>query len=247
MTTSRQKWLERIPFWMWICFVPIVGGVVHIYAGCKTKTTRWIWWGLCFIASSFILGYLHPPLLYLIISAQAVTAFSLKKSFLMTIAPPGVITPTNSVVGLLPDNSLTEETKENQNNNQEPIDINRCTKDDIVYGLGLSIIYANDIELLRNEGFVFTDINELSDIVGIPQSIVQRIEPLIVFRYYEQEVDLSWRRLNYLSVEELVELDVDRSSAEQIVAERENKGTYQSLVDVRKRTSIPLKIYRHLA
>ena len=55
------------------------------------------------------------------------------------------------------------------------IDINQCTKDQMVYDLGLSIIYANDIEILRNEGYIFTDIDELAEVVGIPESVLRRI------------------------------------------------------------------------
>ena len=233
---SQHNRIEQIPLWLWISFVPILGGLVHIYAGWRTKTMRWVHWGGGFILSSLILGYLHPPLIWLVISAQGVTAFSLKKSFLIATAPKtGVISPTK-ITGLLPENR----------ENKEPIDINKCTKDEMVYDLGLSIIYANDIEMLRHEGYMFTDIDELVDIVGIPESIVRQIEPLIVFRYYEEQ-DLSWRRLNSFSVDQLVEYDIDRSYAEKIVTERNNKGTYQSLLDVRKRTGIPINIYRHLA
>ena len=232
---STHNWFERIPTWIWMSLLPIFGGAVHIYAGWKAKRKQWIVWGSGFIVSSLVLSYFYPPLLWLTISAQVVTAFTIKKRFLIATAPKGVTIPSAQVAGLLAEH-------------KGQIDINRCTKDEMVYDLGLSIVYANDIELLRHEGYMFTDADDLSEVAGIPESIVRRIEPLIVFRYYEQqETELSWRRLNSYSVEQLIAYNIDREQAEKIVAERSNRGTYQSLLDVRKRTGIPLSVYRHLA
>ena len=91
-------------------------------------------------------------------------------------------------------------------------------------------------------------IEELSDIVGIPENVVRRIEPLIVFGYdLRREDNFSWRRLNHLSVEELMSHNIDEKSALKICLERQNNGDYHSLLDVKKRTGIPINVYRHLA
>ncbi len=231
---SKLNWFEQIPSWIWVSLIPVFGGVAHIYAGWKGKKNIWILWGSCFILGSIVLGSLFPQLSFLIWTGQVTTAFVFRKEFLIATAPKGVLIPSAKIALLMAE-------KKGQ------IDINQCTKDEMVYDLGLSIIYANDIELLRNEGYIFTDIDELSEVVGIPESVLRRIEPLIVFRYdVNKEMEVSWRRLNSFSVEQLVAHDIQQLHAEKIVAERSNRGTYQSLIDVRKRTGIPIDVYRHL-
>jgi DNA uptake protein ComE-like DNA-binding protein len=229
---SKNNWFEQIPSWIWISFIPIFGGIAHIYAGWKGKKKPWMVWGSGFIAGSIIISSLSPQLNLLVWIGQIITAFMFRREYLITTAPKGVLIPSSQVALLMAE-------KKGQ------IDINQCTKDEMVYDLGLSIVYANDIELMRNEGYVFTDINELSDIVGIPESTLRRIEPLIVFRYYDHK-EVSWQRLNSLSVEELINHGIEPANAEKIVAERTNRGTYKSLVDVRKRTGIPISVYQHL-
>ena len=130
---------------------------------------------------------------------------------------------------------------------KEKVDINSCSKNDIVHKLGLPIVYAHEIEEFKKEGFIFTDIDELENLIGIPQYYLQKIEPLIIFSYdYKKEAEYSWRKLNILSVEELMTYEISANHAEKIVEERHNNGKYQSLLDVSKRTGIPLEIYRHL-
>ena len=231
---SKTNWFEQIPSWIWVAFIPALGGIAHIYAGWKGKKKPWMVWGSGFIAGSIIASSLSPQLSFLVWTGQIVTAFMFRREYLIATAPKGVLIPSSQVALLMAE-------KKGQ------IDINQCTKDEMVYDLGLSIIYANDIELMRNEGYIFTDIDELSEVVGIPESTLRRIEPLIVFRYdVNKEVEVSWRRLNSLSVEELVNQGIERVNAEKIVDERTNRGTYQSLIDVRKRTGIPVSVYKHL-
>lgn len=229
---SKNNWFEQIPSWIWISFIPVFGGIAHIYAGWKGKKKPWMVWGSSFIAGSIIIGSLSPQLNLLVWLGQIITAFMFRREYLIATAPKGVLIPSSQVALLMAE-------KKGQ------IDINQCTKDEIVYDLGLSIVYANDIALMRNEGYVFTDINELSDIVGIPESTLRRIEPLIVFRYYDHK-EVSWQRLNSSSVEELINHGIEPVNAEKIVAERTNRGTYKSLIDVRKRTGIPISVYQHL-
>ena len=70
---------------------------------------------------------------------------------------------------------------------------------------------------------------------------------MVIFAYdIRQEVDVSWRCLNYYSVAELVNLGLDFSVADKIVAEREKNGVYRSAIEVRNRTGIPLKSYQQL-
>jgi DNA uptake protein ComE-like DNA-binding protein len=45
---------------------------------------------------------------------------------------------------------------------------------------------------------------------------------------------------------ELVELGLDRNSAAIICHERQIHGAYRSLVEVKRRTGLPIALYKHL-
>lgn len=232
---SQNNWFEKNPQWLWWSFCPIFGGISLVYAGWKAKINSWLFIGGGLTLASIILSSSIPASVYLIWISQVIIAFKIKEYYLIKTAPKGVLIPSVKIAQLMAEN-------------HGQVDINNCSKDDIIYRLGLSIIYANDIDSLRREGYSFTNIDELSDVVGIPENILRRIEPLIVFGYdLRKELDVSWRRLNRLSVEELMIYNIDEKSALKIVIERQKRGEYQSLLDVKKRTGIPINIYRHLA
>jgi DNA uptake protein ComE-like DNA-binding protein len=231
---SHNNWFDKNPQWLWWSFFPIFGGISLIYAGWKAKTNIWLYIGSSLTLASIILSSSVPALVNLVWISQVVIAFKIKESYLIKTAPKGVLIPSSRIAVLMAEN-------------YGQVDINNCSKDDIVYRLGLSIIYANDIDSLRYEGYNFTNIDELSDVVGIPENVLRRIEPLIVFGYdLRKELDVSWRRLNTLSVAELMSCNLEEKSALKIVIERQKHGEYQSLLDVKKRTGIPINVYRHL-
>ncbi|MDQ2100104.1 MAG: helix-hairpin-helix domain-containing protein [Tychonema bourrellyi B0820] len=205
-----------------------------VYAGQKTNIRSWIGWGAGFtLAALAVSSSANFGLLIWI--AQIVTAFSLKKRYLIKTAPRGLLVPATAI------------NAEELANIRGKIDINECTKDDLVRVLGLPIVYANDIESLQNEGYIFTHAEELSEIAGVPEGHVRRIAPMICFSYnYQKEARFTWKRLNILSPQELIESGLDRVVAEKIVRERQIKGEYKSVIDVKRRTGLPFDSYRHL-
>lgn len=231
---SYNNWFDKNPTWLWWSFFPVFGGISLVYAGWKGKTNSWLYLGSGLTFASIIFSSYVPILVNLIWISQVIIAFKIKQNYQVKTAPKGVFIPSAKIAQLLAEN-------------RGQVDINNCSKDDLVYQLSLSMIYANDIDSLRREGYIFTDIDELSNVVGIPENTVRRIEPLIVFRYnLQKEFDLSWRRLNTLSVAELITYNIDEKSAIKIFLERKRNGDYQSLLDVKKRTGVPINIYRHL-
>nr|WP_255699461.1 helix-hairpin-helix domain-containing protein [Tychonema sp. BBK16] len=226
--------MRQTPNWVWYSFVPGFGGLAICYAGHKSNLRSWIGWGAGFtLAALAVSSSANFGLLIWI--AQIVTAFSLKKRYLIKTAPRGLLVPAS------PQNA------EELANIRGKIDINECTKDDLVRVLGLPIVYANDIESLQNEGYIFTHAEELSEIAGVPESHIRRIAPMICFSYnYQKEASFTWKRLNILSPQELIEIGLDRVVAEKIVQERQIKGQYKSVIDVKRRTGLPFDSYRHL-
>jgi DNA uptake protein ComE-like DNA-binding protein len=230
--SESYTWLKKTPSWVWWSFFPSLGGLALSYAGYKTKTSSWISLGIGITVAALILH--ATPVSTVIWIAQIAVAFNLKKEYLIKTSTKKISIPDRETAKLIA-------------KHKGQLDINSCSKDEMVYTLNLPIVYANDIEFLRNEGYIFTDLDELSELAGIPENYVRSISPLITFHYdLKKEADVSWRRLNSLSFDELITCNLDIQVAQKIIEERQIKGPYRSLVDVRKRTGIPLSVYRHL-
>jgi DNA uptake protein ComE-like DNA-binding protein len=128
-----------------------------------------------------------------------------------------------------------------------PIDINTCSKHDLVYHLNLPIVYANDIEAVKNAGYLFTHLEELSEIAGLPENYLKQLANLVVFSYnINLEVPTSWRRVNSYSQEELIQAGLETRVAAKIIQEREANGIYRSALEISKRTDLPLTTFQHL-
>ena len=225
-----SNWFQQIPKWVWWSAFPGFGGLAIAYAGKKAKTNSWIALGCTLTGAALLLTETtwFVPLWF----AQIGLAIYLKKPFLLKTYPKHLPLPKD------------EETLSLIAEMREKVDINQCSKNEMVYNLELPIVYANDIEALRNEGYIFTDAEELTELVGIPESTIKRLAPLIIFTYdYKKEINLSWRRLNTHSIQQLVACGLDSAVARKIVNERENSGDYKTVLDVKRRTGLPLSFY----
>ncbi|MDZ8049887.1 MAG: helix-hairpin-helix domain-containing protein [Aulosira sp. ZfuVER01] len=232
--SQSSSWFQQTPSWMWLSLIPTFGGFTIIYAGYKSQTKSWIFLGAGIVSLSFFLS--SSGLAGLIWIAQIATTFYIKKSFLAKTYPKTLPLPE------IPDLAKLVAA------NRDKLDINECSKNELVNYLGLPIVYANNIESLLNEGYIFTHVEELIEIAGIPEKQVARITPLITFSYnYKKEVDVSWKRINIYSTQELIACGLDAAIAEKIIAERQQRGEYKSLIDVKQRTGLPFTTYRHLA
>ncbi len=228
----KKSWIDETPKWIWWSFLPVVGGLAITYAGNKSKTPNWKYYGLTLFGLGLILAYSEVAIIIWL--AQIVTSLTIRKKYLVK-----VVSRTASIDNYEVAQLLAQE--------RGQIDINDCSKDELVYDLNLPIVYANDIEDLRNEGHIFTSIEELADLSGIPERVFRKIEPLITFGYdIKKESDISWRRVNSFSVQELIACNLDSVIAKKIVEEREKAGAFKSLVDIKKRTGLPLSCYKTL-
>jgi DNA uptake protein ComE-like DNA-binding protein len=218
---------KTTPNWVWFSAIPVIGGLSIVYAGNKINRFSWINTGIFITVLSGILSSSH--LLGFIWLGQIVLAFSLKDKYIEQISDREQLSyKTQTQVQLLP----ATKTK---------IDINNCSKDDLVHGLGLPIVYANEIESALNEGHIFTHLEELIDVAGIPDTYIQQLEPLIIFSYdIKKEADVSWRKCNTFSEQELVAYRLEPTVAAKIIKERKKRGIYKSFSDLRKRTKLPL-------
>ncbi len=224
--------LRKTPNWLWYSFIPVFGGLSFVYAGNQTKTKPWIWLGLGITGISLILASTEIfPLIWLF---QIGTSFYLKKKYLLKTSLKKVAITDRETANIVAEY-------------RGKIDINTASKDDLVYNLDLPIVYANQIEAIRKDGFTFTSIEELTDVAGIPESYVYKIEPLVTFSYdINQDFAISWQRLNKFSESQLIESGITPEIARKIVVEREKNGLYSSVIDLKNRTNLPLNHYQHL-
>ncbi|HAN75075.1 MAG TPA: hypothetical protein DCQ51_07855 [Planktothrix sp. UBA8407] len=231
--SNLSQWFQKIPQWLYWSLFPVLGGLAIVYAGNKTKTQSWIYTGLGFVAAAFILS--NTSLGGMVWIAQIITAIALRKEFLAKTYPNSLANSNEShLIKLIA-------------KNRDKIDINNCSKNDLVHGLDLPIVYANEIDSMKQEGYNFTSLEELSELIGIPEATLTRIEPLVVFGFdINKEIHHSWRRLNVLSIDELVSLGLHINAAKIIILERQQRGGYKSFLDFKKRTKLPLNIYRHI-
>jgi DNA uptake protein ComE-like DNA-binding protein len=230
--------LKSNPDWVWWTLIPVVGGLIIAYVGNKHKLKNWvnIGWGVSTSSMVLLLGLgVQTSIICLSAAIGLSAAMYLKREYLIKISPRDAIAITDRQTS-----TLVAQIK-------GKIDINKCSKDELVRGLGLPIVYANDIETVRTAGHIFTHIEELTDLIGIPQSKCDIIEPSIAFNYYDDASYYSnWQRLNLLPSSELVELGIGFDTANAIVSERQRAGNYRSLVDIQRRTGLPINLYKHL-
>lgn len=213
---------------------PHLGGLAICYAGYRTKTPAWLAIGLGITVGAIALS--SSTLVSLIWIAQVGTALYLRKAFLIKSCPKNQLIPTDRHLAQL------------IARHHGKIDINQCSKHDLVYHLGLPIVYANQIDLLRQKGLVFVNLEQLVSQGGLPTNYASRLEPLVMFDHSITLItsEEPWQCLNSFSVEELVTCGLTPQTATKIVTERERGGLYSSLLEINTRTGIPLKQINHL-
>ena len=151
--------LRRIPKWVWWSLCPVFGAVPIAYAGYSTKTDRWLQIGGGMSAVVWLAALADPSwlLVYLAVPIQFGIAMSIKNSYLIKSAPRGTILPTD------------RQTAQLVADVRGRVDLNKCSKDELVHILGLPIAYANNIELIKAEGFMFTHVEELTELADVPE------------------------------------------------------------------------------
>jgi hypothetical protein len=228
--------LKQVPDWVWWSLCPVFGALTIAYAGYLTKTQKWLQIGGGMSAILLLASLTSQSwLIYLAVPIQFAIAMSIKNTYLIKSAPRGAILPTD------------RQTAQLIANVRGRVDINKCSKDDLVHILGLPIAYSNNIELIKSEGYMFTHVEELNGLADVPEKYCEAIEPMIAFNYYEKSADpIDWQRLNILPMSELIELGLDPDSATVICNERQLHGAYRSLVEVKRRTGLPINLYKHL-
>ena len=219
---------RKTPTWVWFSLIPYVGSLAIVYAGNKINRFSWVNTGIFITVLGLVLSSTH--LAGFVWLGQIVFAFAIKDEFVKCINNSPQLSDNSSNLWQLPSKTKAK------------IDVNNCSKDELVYGLGLPIVYANEIESALKEGYLFTHIEELMNIAGIPDSYLERLESSVIFSYdVNKEAEVSWRKCNIFSEQELLACNLEPQVVAIIIKEREQKGMYSSFPDLRKRTGLPLQ------
>ncbi len=217
--------------WILLGLIPGFGGLAITYAGAQLNRQGWILTGLSFTVLSLLFGS-HNIFTIIWLGQIGMTLYVYQRANRLGLESSK---PQEKLQPLI------------AGKNGAKIDINNCSKHDLVYELGLPIVYANNIETLVNDGYMFTHLEELVEIAGLPSSYIPKLVPYVVFSYdVSKEHDLSWRRVNSYSLEDLTILGIEVKVAEKLIAERAKNGDYRSVIDIRNRTGIPVRNYQQI-
>jgi DNA uptake protein ComE-like DNA-binding protein len=129
------------------------------------------------------------------------------------------------------------------------IDVNQATVDDWLRLPGLSIHQARSLVLLRQSGVLFYSLEDIAAALGMPLQRLQPLAPILQFCYYDPEGLARIQPLdpNQASLSQWMQIPgVDASLAEQIQQERQQHGSYRSLIDLQQRLQLPAAITTQL-
>ena len=78
--SSKNNWIDETPRWFWFSIFPVAGSLAITYAGNKTKTNSWKYYGLILFGLGVILS--STEFITIIWLAQVAISFNLRKKYL---------------------------------------------------------------------------------------------------------------------------------------------------------------------
>jgi DNA uptake protein ComE-like DNA-binding protein len=130
------------------------------------------------------------------------------------------------------------------------IDVNQATVDDWLRLPGLSIHQARSLVALRSSGVAFHCIDDIAAALGLPIQRVQPLVPILQFCFYEDEPNLLLPQIvevNVASAEQLLSVPgIEPELVRWIVSDRQQNGTYRTLVDLQRRLGLSAELMGQL-
>ncbi|WP_049858567.1 ComEA family DNA-binding protein [Gloeothece citriformis] len=121
------------------------------------------------------------------------------------------------------------------------IDVNQASVDDWLRLPGISIHQARILVKLVGMGVELLSIEDVAAALSVPVRRLKPLEPILDFCYYDPESLLNPQRinLNQAHVKQLEQLPfLSPTLAEQIIADRHQKGDYKNIVDFQQRLNL---------
>ncbi len=129
------------------------------------------------------------------------------------------------------------------------IEVNQATVDEWLRLPGISIHQARNLVELTAMGMQFLSIADLAAALNMPIQRIKFLENIISFAYYDPESLLTPQRLkiNNASLEQLLNIPfLDIFLAEQILGDRQEKGSFKNLVDFQRRLNLESELTSQL-
>ncbi|WP_218081786.1 helix-hairpin-helix domain-containing protein [Anthocerotibacter panamensis] len=222
---------RSVPNWFYASVLPGVGWLTLLWAGYRARERAWILAALVYGALSLVgLAVNLSPIFVLAWIAGIVHLALVKDRYSTNLS----LTDAQTAIRTLEQAHQAREMGVR-------IDVNQATQHELVYKLNLPIIQANKILQLRQAGVLFTCMEELSAYTGIPLAKLQAVAPVMHFSYYEFGSGFErWTRVNALSAAEIVrEFDLSLELSQRLVIERDERGAFTSLAQLRERIALP--------
>ena len=125
------------------------------------------------------------------------------------------------------------------------IEVNQASVDEWLRLPGISIHQARNLVELTGMGMQFLSINDLAAALNISVQRFKSLENILSFAYYDPESLLTPQRfnINTTSLEQLLNIPfLDISLAEQILINRQEKGSFKNLVDFQRRLNLETEL-----
>lgn len=229
--------MNDINNWKWWSVIPVVNWLGLLVAGQNARYPAWIRWAILYAAlnsTTLVFGLLTQEWswFWLVWSAAAVHTLQVQGEYRNRMA--------------LIDNPRLRLNSERELHLARElgtrIDLNRCDVDDLLRLPGLSINQARRIVEVRRSQGQYLSPEELSTRAELSWDQVRRIEPMLMFCYYEDEPARlpAQVAVNHATVAELEMIEgMTRTLAEQIVYLRTERGSFRDLKDLRERLALP--------
>lgn len=129
------------------------------------------------------------------------------------------------------------------------VDVNRATVDDWLRLPGLSIHQARQLVNLSQAGVSFHCVEDVAAALGLPQSALERLAPVLSFCYYDPAAITQPQtvNVNQATVEQLCQVPkIDPQTARAIIYERDWRGPFSNSAAFQQRLQVPPDWMAHL-
>jgi DNA uptake protein ComE-like DNA-binding protein len=232
--------------WKWLLAVPVVNWLALLVAGQQAQKFEWVRWGIIYavfssaalglsLITDSLLGWLIFWSIWTVVAAHSLR---IEPEFLERI-------------NLLqnPQQRLTSEQQMlTARELGMSIDINRCSVDDLLRLPGVTLLEARRIVEIRRSGGPYFSADELQERTDVSWEKIRRLQSMLQFRYYEQKsalpvlIDVNSATATQIGQLEGIESDL----AGRIVQERDLRGDFADIIDLRDRLNLPARIIARL-
>jgi len=129
------------------------------------------------------------------------------------------------------------------------IDVNLATVDDWLRLPNISINQARNLVEITNSGVYFLCLEDLASALGVSVLKIQFWQPILYFAYYDSDSFHAPAKINpnMATLKELVTIpNVDATIAQKIINNREEKGKYRNLADLKQRLDLTADFTYHI-